>query len=56
MAVDLIKTLNPLIVDSVIYTDITKDGGLKGVSLNQTVNFAWQSFVEWGGYSSKTKS
>lgn len=40
MAVDLIKTLNPSIVDTVIYTDIIKDGSLKGVSLNQTVNFA----------------
>ena len=40
MAVDLIKTLNPSIVNSVIYTDITKDGSLKGISLNQTVNFA----------------
>ena len=40
MAVDLIKTLNSSIVNSVIYTDIAKDGSLKGISLNQTVNFA----------------
>ncbi len=39
-AVDLIKGLNPSIVSSVIYTDISKDGSLKGVSLEQTVNFA----------------
>ena len=39
-AVDLIKNLNSSIVNSVIYTDITKDGSLKGVSLEQTVNFA----------------
>ena len=55
MAVDLIKTLNPLIVDSVIYTDITKDGSLKGVSLNQTVNFAKSiphSVIASGGVSS----
>ena len=39
-AVDLIKNLNSSIVSSVIYTDITKDGSLKGVSLEQTVNFA----------------
>ena len=55
MAVDLIKTLNPLIVDSVIYTDITKDGSLEGVSLNQTVNFAKSiphSVIASGGVSS----
>ena len=55
MAVDLIKTLNPLIVDSVIYTDIAKDGSLKGVSLNQTVNFAKSvphSVIASGGVSS----
>ena len=55
MAVDLIKTLNPLIVDSVIYTDITKDGSMKGVSLNQTVNFAKSvphSVIASGGVSS----
>ena len=39
-AVDLIKNLNSSIVSSVIYTDISKDGSLKGVSLEQTVNFA----------------
>ena len=40
IAVDLIKNLNSSIISSVIYTDISKDGSLKGVSLEQTVNFA----------------
>ena len=40
IAVDLIKGLSSSIVSSVIYTDITKDGSLKGVSLEQTVKFA----------------
>ena len=39
-AIDLIKKFNPSIVNSVIYTDITKDGSLKGVSLDQTKQFA----------------
>lgn len=39
-AVDLIKCLNPSIVSSIIYTDISKDGSLKGVSLEKTVDFA----------------
>ena len=39
-AVDLIKNLNSSIVSSVVYTDISKDGSLKGISLEQTVNFA----------------
>ena len=37
---DLIKKFNPSIISSVIYTDISKDGSLKGVSLNETINFA----------------
>ena len=40
IAVELIKSLNPSIVSSVIYTDISKDGSLQGVSLDQTLNFA----------------
>ena len=40
IAVDLIRGLSSSIVSSVIYTDITKDGSLKGVSLEQTVKFA----------------
>ena len=39
-AINLIKDFNPFIVDSIIYTDITRDGSLQGVSLEQTVNFA----------------
>ncbi len=55
IAVDLIKSLNSSIVSSVIYTDITKDGSLKGVSLDQTVNFAKSiphSVIASGGVSS----
>jgi len=39
-AIDLMKKFNPTIIKSVIYTDISKDGSLKGVSLNQTRRFA----------------
>ena len=39
-ALDLIKKFNPDIIDSVIYTDISRDGSLKGVNLKQTLNFA----------------
>ena len=55
IAVDLIKNLDSSIVNSVIYTDITKDGSLKGVSLDQTVNFARSiphSVIASGGVSS----
>ncbi len=55
IAADLIKSLNPSIVSSVIYTDITKDGSLKGVSLEQTVKFAKSiphSVIASGGVSS----
>ncbi len=55
IAVDLIKGLNSSIVSSVIYTDITKDGSLNGVSVDQTVNFAKsipQSVIASGGVSS----
>ena len=54
-AVNLIKNLNSSIVSSVIYTDIAKDGSLKGVSLEQTVNFAKSiphSVIASGGVSS----
>ena len=40
IAVDLIKTLDSRIVNSVIFTDISKDGSLQGVNLDETVNFA----------------
>ncbi len=55
IAVDLIKGLSSSIVSSVIYTDITKDGSLKGVSLEQTVKFAKaipHSVIASGGVSS----
>ena len=55
IAVDLIKGFNSSIVSSVIYTDITKDGSLKGVSLEQTVKFAKSiphSVIASGGVSS----
>ena len=40
MAVDLIKSFKSSLVNSIIYTDISKDGSLEGVSHNQTLNFA----------------
>ena len=55
IAVDLIKGLNSSIISSVIYTDITKDGSLKGVSLEQTTKFAKSiphSVIASGGVSS----
>ena len=39
-SIDLLKSLSSSIVSSVIYTDISKDGTLKGVSIEKTVNFA----------------
>ena len=39
-AINLIKDFNPSIINSIIYTDITRDGSLQGVSLEQTVSFA----------------
>ena len=39
-AVDLIKKFNPSIISAVIYTDISRDGSLQGVSLGDTINFA----------------
>ena len=54
-AVDLLKSLNSSIVSSVIYTDISKDGTLQGVSVDQTVNFAKlipHSVIASGGVSS----
>ena len=53
-AVDLMKSINPSVVSSVIYTDISKDGSLQGVSLDQTVNFAKSiphSVIASGGVS-----
>ena len=39
-AIDLIKQFDPAIIDSVIYTDISRDGSLQGVNLEQTLTFA----------------
>ena len=39
-AVDFIKEFNPNIINSIIYTDITRDGSLQGVSLDQTISFS----------------
>ena len=39
-AVDLIQKFNPEIIDSIIYTDISRDGSLRGVNLEQTLTFA----------------
>ncbi|MDC0456579.1 1-(5-phosphoribosyl)-5-[(5-phosphoribosylamino)methylideneamino]imidazole-4-carboxamide isomerase [Alphaproteobacteria bacterium] len=39
-AVNLIKRFNPSIVNSIIYTDIKRDGSLLGVNFEQTINFA----------------
>ena len=39
-AFDLIKKFNPSIISAVIYTDISRDGSMQGVSLEQTINFA----------------
>ena len=55
LAVDLLKSLNSSIVSSVIYTDISKDGTLKGASVDKTVNFAKSiphSVIASGGVSS----
>ena len=54
-AVNLIKGFNPSIVESIIYTDITRDGSLQGVSLEQTISFAKSiphSVIASGGVSS----
>jgi len=39
-AIDLIKKFDPTIIDSIIYTDISRDGSLQGVNLEQTLTFA----------------
>jgi len=40
IALDLIKKFKSSVVSSIIYTDISKDGSLQGISLDQTLNFA----------------
>ena len=39
-ALDLIQKFDPEIIDSIIYTDISRDGSLQGVNLEQTLTFA----------------
>ena len=39
-AIDLIKQFDPAIIASIIYTDISRDGSLQGVNLEQTLTFA----------------
>jgi len=39
-ALDLLRNFDQSLVSSVIYTDITKDGTMTGVSLDETINFA----------------
>ena len=54
-AVDLLRRFDQSLVSSVIYTDISKDGSMKGVSLDQTISFAKQNphpVIASGGVSS----
>ena len=54
-AIDLIKKFNPEIIDSIIYTDISRDGNLQGVNLEQTLIFAKEinnSVIASGGVHS----
>ena len=54
-AIDLIKQFDPAIIDSIIYTDISRDGSLQGVNLEQTLTFAKSidtSVIASGGVSS----
>lgn len=39
-ALDLLRNFDQSLISSVIYTDITKDGSMTGVSLDETINFA----------------
>ena len=54
-AVDLLRKFDQSLVSSVIYTDISKDGSMQGVSLDQTISFAKQNphpVIASGGVSS----
>ena len=54
-AIDLIKQFDPAIIDSIIYTDISRDGSLQGVNLEQTLTFAKSTdtpVIASGGISS----
>ena len=39
-AIDLINFFDPAIINSIIYTDISRDGSLQGINLAQTLAFA----------------
>jgi len=55
LAADLISTLNSSIVSSVIFTDISKDGSLQGVNIDETRDFAKSvphSVIASGGVAS----
>jgi len=54
-AIDLLRKFDQSLVSSVIYTDISKDGSMQGVSLDQTISFAKQNphpVIASGGVSS----
>jgi len=54
-AIDLLRKFDQSLVSSVIYTDISKDGSMQGVSLDQTIKFAKQNphpVIASGGVSS----
>ena len=38
-AIDLIKKFDPAIISSIVYTDISRDGSLQGVNLEETLSF-----------------
>ncbi len=54
-AIDFIKKFNTSVVSSTIYTDISRDGSLSGIDINQTLNFAKSTphpVIASGGISS----
>ena len=56
-AIDLIKKFDPAIIDTIIYTDISRDGSLLGVNLKQTLALAksiMNSVIASGGVNSLT--
>ena len=40
MAAEFINTFDPFFISSIIFTDISRDGSLKGINIDSTVNFA----------------
>ena len=54
-AIDLLRKYDQALVSSVLYTEISKDGSMQGVSLDQTISFAKQNphpVIASGGVSS----